>query len=379
MQVFSNNARTTLAQPLSAGGWVGGEWTQPDDTMVAVDDGSANTFAQIYSEGEDVQMATLTHESMPDVLEIVEIRMRPGTNVFNVTRGVESPGDTARDWPAGTVVEGRVTAGMLSKFAQEDFNNKAVRADQNDIIHMQNRSVLWNCRRNTGGILTDRVQISGWPVLQKRSRDGSGWGYQDADQVTQQVMGRTLQVSLGQVPSWSAGYYKDGAVVRPTVANGYQYVFDYWDGQYPNQMFSQEPDFARAGGHPLNIAGGDGYPEDVVRGSWIPSPDPLDVAFRVTGGSADGIYFMPTEVGFVCTKFEGATPPSVSIGTPADPTCFVNDQGMSQIAGARQCQRWPVAAGGALVQSLQFKLETAATGVFEGFFFWRGAFMDLAE
>ena len=380
MQLFSNNGKATLAQALLASD--PDNYGNPQTAVVVEGDGGADTFAMAsdpaYVPDGAYQFATLTHSGMPGIYEVVIITARPATNEFVVERAKD--GTIAQDWPVGAVIEARVTAGMLKVFAQEfgspgSYSSLVVRRNASGTIVTGDGSFRANCRSENQG--SNRVQISGWPVLGKLRRGGSEWGYQDAEQITPEVMGRTLPVSLGQVSDWAAGYFADGDIVRPTVANGYQYVFEYWEGQYPNQMFSEEPDFAGAGGYPLNIAGGDGYPEGVVRGSWIPSPDPLDMAFKVTS-SDYGIYFMPTEVGFVCTKFEGATPPSVSIGTPTDPTGFVNDQAMAQIAGARQCQRWPVAAGGALVESLQFKLETAATGVFEGFFFWRGVFMDLA-
>ena len=71
MHVFSNNARTTLAQPLSA--------NYNDKALVCDAGGSAETFAYIsyVDDGSGdwgahvYQLATLTNPNMPGVYEIV--------------------------------------------------------------------------------------------------------------------------------------------------------------------------------------------------------------------------------------------------------------------------------------------------------------------
>lgn len=390
MQLFSNNARAVLAQVLLTQDPV--QWWKPQTRITVVADGGSDTFAlQVDDPGasepsSDYQYATLSHESVPGVYEVVKLIQRLSANEYEVMRGED--GTEVLEWPIGTAMEGRVTAGMLGGLVQENYDRPVVHRDQQGVMEVPSgRSFLAGCLVHPGSP-ENMVQISGWPVMQEARRDNLKFNLQDANQITPEVMGRTMLVSLGRVDAWTSGRYDEGAILRPAVDDGYQYVLACENpfasgGSRAGGDILQEPDFVNgleSGGYilvPMSLFG-----TPMGDGRLIQVSLPLDEDFQAVGNtyayySGCGQYLMPTEIGFVCTKFDGTAAPNVSIGTPEDHTCFVNNQSMEQISGVRQCQRWPITAGGALVQHLHFKTETPAAGVFEGFFFWRGVIMNL--
>lgn len=386
MQLFSNNARAVLAQVLLTQDPV--QYWKPQTRITVAADGGADTFALQVSESEssDYQYATLSHDSVPDVYEVVKLIQRPSTNEYEVSRGED--GTEVLEWPIGTVMEGRVTAGMLGELIQNDPSRPVVCRDIQGVMEVPgDKSFLAGCRVHPYRP-QNMVQISGWPVLQEVRRDNLVFNLQDANQIAPEVMGCTMPISLGRVDAWASGRYDEGAILRPAVDDGYQYVLACENpfasgGSRAGGDILQEPDFANgleSGKYILVPMSSYGTP--IGDGRLIQVSLPLDEDYQAVGNtyayySGCGQYLMPTEIGFVCTKFDGTAAPSVSIGTPEDHTCFVNNQSMEQISGVRQCQRWPITAGGALVQHLHFKTETPATGVFEGFFFWRGVIMNL--
>lgn len=360
MHVFSNNARTTLAVPLETGA--------DNEEMVAIGDGSADSFEYLnYSpetptDSQPFQMATLLDPSDRSVLEIVRIKGRNGVN-FTVDRAQENT--EARAWPAGTIVEARITAGMLRAFAQDSGNRIVRRGDDGVIRTPSSMGFVVDGRVSLPGKI---IQLSGWPALQfVRASPGASTEFQD-NNLSYEAVGGTPMMSLGATQTWASNaYYSPGDFVKPTVPNGFQYMFDRlitWGGTQE----AVEPAFDTSG-YPVDIYSG----EERI-GYWVPVPAPLDMVVMFSGFGQAGL--MLTELGFLCTEFDQATVPSVSIGTPADPTRFVNNQPLSQIAGNAQVHRFPIGAAGGLVDQLKFKVEAPATGKFVGRFYWRGVFFQ---
>lgn len=182
-------------------------------------------------------------------------------------------------------------------------------------------------------------------------------------------------VELGVPATWSGStVYADGAVVRPTTPNGFQYRL--WHGTYdtealPNTItsYSVEPTWPTGIGDSVeadNPAVGDHY--------WI--------AADLTTGTDEtipaGMVFYPTEIGFICFNHSGVSAaPFVSIGTAAAPTLLVNNQQLSGITGASQRQAFTGFKDG--ITDLRIKLVTPATGAsarFHGRFYAKGIFIQ---
>lgn len=353
MHLFTNNARATLAVDLGS--------NASDNQILLVDDGAAYSFASFdvpdnkidsidWIDGKH-QMATLYNPAEPNVLEIVKIGYQGWSNelshdVFIVLRGQEQT--TRRAWPAGTVIEARITAGMLKTFVQED--GKLVR---------QGRG---------GGGDNNVVQLSGWPLSQAtRGNLGDPLSYANLN-LAREAVGSTPILSLGDTPLWqSDDTYPSGSVVKATGIPGFQYLFEAYSNDATTSSTTQ-PSFDASGWNPREVYA-DGESEsngDKPIGFWLPIPDPVD--FQVPFDFP----LMLTEVGFVCSDYSTTSPPTISVGTDTEPGKYVAAQPLNQITGGAQCQRFVITEGGPLLGSIRVKLDVAADGLFKGRFYWRG-------
>jgi hypothetical protein len=98
---FANNAESTLAMAVV-----------PTDTQLDLAPGTGTRFPALS--GSDISLVTLI-DPAETVFEIVQVTAISG-DALTVVRGQES--FSAKAWPAGTRVSGRVTAGMLGAFKQ---------------------------------------------------------------------------------------------------------------------------------------------------------------------------------------------------------------------------------------------------------------------
>ena len=350
MLLFSNNAETTLAEPLT------GDSGDPDfNTITAVADGSATTFRYVDIDGPNEQLATLTHPSMPGIVEVVAIVGHNSGTGFTVERAVETVGPTGsgpHSWPEGTKMSARVTADTLRAFPQAD-HRKFLDVRQSELFAFS----------SAPGIRFGRHRVMNKSGLERSWLDRN-FGVE--------VVGCTDFVDLGAPPVWGADtYYELGAVVAPPEADGYQYWFDpLQDGVVSYD--SEEPIFSGYDGvtHATQSGAHVGY--------WVPTPLPVETSVLFDHA------LMVTEVGFVTNDYESATattPPVISVGAHDNLARFVSSATLSLIGVGEdnpQFQRFPVAEpGGELVRELKFVVETAATGgVFRGRFYWRGIFFE---
>ena len=367
MHVFSNNARTTLAQPLSA--------NYGDKALVCDAGGSAETFAPIsyVDDGSgawydhDYQMATLTNPSMPGVYEIVVITQRVGP-AFTVIRGHEDTAPVA--WPVGTVIEARITAGMLRSFPQADTDAVLV-AGADGVRFAGSAPFNVRGRLSVGGQQSDLVQVAGWPVLQlARANEVAPYWRADSN-LSHSVVGGTPILSLGDTATWSGNTVYAFQVIKPSVPDGYQYCLEPKNPMFGAQASGVEPAFT-ADGWAFEVGGGasGGTPA-----YFVPVPDPVDITIDIPHDDEVGL--VVTEIGFLCTRYTPGSTPVISAGTYSDPTAFVSAVALSAITDAGHFQRMVVShAGGALAKKLRFVLNTPGTGVFEGRFFWRGFLME---
>ena len=327
MQLFTNNAEALLA------GAIDGTAT----ALTVTDSAAADLFAQ--PSGRDFQLATMTHSSMPGVVEIVAVTHRSDVN-FTVRRGQDRT--FAQNWPAGSSLQARVTAGMLKSFIQVDRATSMARTS----------SVVGQ------GFTFESPPTVLSPILISQN------GYKPlfhSGGLALDTVAATFPVDLGVVQTWGIHPFYRGDVVKPTTPNGYQY---WWDSAGASSTSSStEPTFSGSS------------PAAADSGFWVAVAEPIDFTMRTHK------LICVTEVGFIAKQVSATSSPSVSIGTFDAPTRFANNVALSQIvAGGWQVHRIPVAGGGMLTDELTFKLEAAATGgQFTGRFYWRGFHVDGAS
>lgn len=360
IDAFSNNASSTLSVALV------GEAT----VITLPDDGSADNFADLPD--GFLQRATLTNPALPGEIEVVYIIAKDGPSL-TVERMRE---DTSRpeEWPAGTAIEARITAGMLGRF---------LRADERGIF------------KTTGGeggagassfVVNGRVereyrvvQLSGVQMLHRigaglTTTIGAGRYIHDMN-LSVETVGGSCFVELGDdVPIWQPDQsYQGRAIVAPPNPTGFNYLFEPLDPRFQYTRSAEDPGFDDSG-YAIEAYNPDssGEGEPVLTGQWLPLPIPLSVELsmpNVAGGVA------LTEVGFICYEYNATAAPVISVGIESD-NDLVNAVALTDITDSLSVQRFPVNPGGALATMLSFKLVTPATGRFYGRFYWRGMVFD---
>lgn len=343
MYLYENNCEGLLANAL-------GEY----DTTVTVT--NAGRWPSEQFAPSRPMLATLSNRSIPGVFEVVRIVGRdegaPNPNVAFVVKRAQESSDRF-EWPAGTTLSARITAGMLDSFATKITDGYFWPAGLGQTSYF--------------GIADNPAILRNFPTL----LDSPTYDWHEAGN-SLPVCGASVFVDLGVPRVWSGSNYQHGDVVQPPVANGYQY----WASTNASFMYNTEADFSNAGEVvPFITYGGQ------QRGAWMPMATPLDFSARLGIGAA----FVVDEVGFIVLSTNASTVPTVSIGSALDSnsrdkTRFANAVALSQIdpsVGGGQVHRIPVTAGGSLVDELTFRLDAAATGgSFVGRFYWRGFFVE---
>lgn len=340
MDLFSNNAKGELAEPASG------------ETLTLTGSATALGFANNPGYG-DWQRATITDPSMPDVHEIVYIMKTSGAEL-EVQRGQE--GTFAEGWPAGAKVSANVTAGMLESFLQNEGAPGQMRLWTQSLVVSD----------GDGGTLpadsVGTLQLGGVPKLQvvglMPGYGGDKFG--SGVNLSHEMLGGGPPVNLGAPAAWTTRQYEAWEVVRPSTPNGFQFYFAPDRGIHTSQS-GTEP-LWNDGGNPEQAMAADGS----VAGHWYPVRMPISFELAVPYGT------FITEVGFYCHESSGGTPPSVTIGTPDDPSRYMASGPLSQIVGAGSAHRVPVAAGGASTGAVKFAVDAATTGDLIGRFYWRG-------
>ena len=345
-EMFTNSARGAIASAISSS----------DTTITLSSIGEADRFASGGS--GDFQRATLVGAD-ESVFEIVFITSKDGVDL-TVERGQE--GTSSLAWPPDTKLEARVTAEMLGTF---------MRLGDDGVLRTPGTAPAFKFVVNGRSDANNApVQISGYPSLQKLSATpttSAGSFIAQDHNMTHEAVGASMNVDLGDaVPVWvSNGLYTEGSIVAPPTPNGYNYVFQSLDGWQYSQT-TTTPAFS-----------GDEYSNDALDGAdivglWVPIPTPLIINLNFPGEYG----LVLSEVGFICTNHSASTVPSISVGTAADPTQFVDSVALSDAAAAASVHRFPITAGGAMLSGLRFTLATPATGRLIGRFYWRGFFVQ---
>lgn len=346
IEQFVNNAEVTLQSAA----------TTSDTEFFLTEDVSATVLDAVVFNSLYFMRATLSH---PDVvgLEIVFITsLSTGvSNKIRVIRGRE--GTTAKDWPVGTKIQCRATAGMMrsinavSMFDGTSYSLSLAGGENIKAHHptKHNRSLVPNS-----------WTIGGMPVLTEK-------GYDDYTPMSSAVegVGASYSVELGVAPNYDSGTtYYPGAIVK--------------DPSPPYTMYSMSSAVDLGAAAP---ALGGGYWNEVTEdadggifrvgfepGGWPGSDDP-------------DVWFYPSEIGFICDAHTATTTPTVSVGevdAAGDLVSLTNLASAVSLTAIDGAHQRVVVANNIKkgVRGLIFSIDTAATGgTFKGRFYWRGLFI----
>lgn len=253
VEIFSNNSRSVLLEDLSA-----------SSRYIDLELGTGVSFDNerpVYTRAQ-TQRATLFHPNSPGEYEIIlisSVHVRADRCALYVSRGWE---DTEpRAWPAGTIIEARVTAGMLEGFPHKsDTTSANVTAPDPYAVRYDSSHFI---DQGFG-----RVSVRTTPVIPLGLHESLPV-WEDGEQ----VLGRTMYRRL-DVPG--KYFIFESEIWGATLPSG-------WGSQYTfTNAYIDEDDGTAYGG----------------RGTWFEVPvigDPINMEFYGVGG-------VITEVGFVCTE-----------------------------------------------------------------------------
>lgn len=341
LELFSNNADGVLAQSSGL-----------DSTLVLTARGKFHPLGE-----GGFQRATITNADTPNQVEIVKILSWAGATA-TVERDVEGgTGGTGYDWPAGSKVSARVTAGMLER-APQTTHWYGVGGDSNVVeFGVRPQSGLSPKTLSVRNPFSIRA-VQSLPIDAANTAPADMAGMPRAIE----TVARSLVVSLSSPQAHNpATEYYPGDIVVPAVSDGYQYIL-----------------LGDSSVNPYDVGGavgavtfsGDGYnqivahdSESEVAGLWSPVQTPA----RIEGP----VHSVVTEVGFVTTVAEATTAAYVSIGTTSNEAAYINNLAVSMTL--RGVLRAPIPAGVQTGEDLVFKVVTEATGgKLHGFFYARG-------
>ena len=342
VDVFTNNASGTLAVDLAYGA-----------TVVTLGEGGGRNNFKYLSAGQ-FQRATISNSAVEGVVEVVYITSRD-YETLTIVRGQEGTYD--QEWPAGSTIEARITAGMLGQFL--------VRGDDGAVT-TQN-GLLINGKADSG--TSDVLQLGGLQMLHRTGAKLTATyngGYRQDLNLSVESVGGSPFIDLGNdfTPHAVDTDYAPGSIVATEAnlnGNLQNAVYQSLDG---STTTSSEALSSNPVAYPLPAQNASG----ATVGQWLPLSNPLEFDLHFPVG------LVLSEVGFICYAHTATTTPTISFGLEAQGD-LVPATALSSITGANQVHRFPVSPAGALATKLMVKLHTAATGKFYGRVYWRGFFL----
>ena len=380
--LFPNNARAVLTQSLSATSdliyYAGiakpGQSTAPNPFPMVngsiyvryASDGSLSgekgAIAQPHS-----FVLTLVSPTDPDDFEIVHVTETSldSTLWLRARRGVERT--TAKAWPAGTLIEARITDGILSRLMQEPYTG----------------GVVVNPTNNFQGDIPRNVLIlEGMPCApDSRLKADRFLKYSDPRaSVGRQIVSRSGNLSIGTLRDWAPGLFGGnyGDVFTLPNVPGVQFSLDHdqWDytlDTNPNITPSSVADWKPVDVFPLQ--GDPSDSEGDLNWGWTwdwavltPSPFPVNSTLSL------GAPCVLSEVGFICTSnvTDVTVAPKVTVKgvTDTGDVTLVDNAEITGL-GYRTAHKLPFVAGArlGLIDKLNFKVETSADKEVVGFFY----------
>ena len=338
MIAFTDNARMVLRAPI-----VGGS-----EARQSIFTDPVAGWNELFFESSDRQFATLVNPATPSVES--EVIIIVGKGLYTAQNGREYfilrpyANEHGSGWPAGTFVECRVTADMLSTFVQHRTYSIASALAEVDFGR------------------TESFQFSCAPALHRYPISADSIG----KSTSAECLKASAPVDLGSVVSkWTANeqYWNGSLMLSP--AEDEQWVF-VGPGAVTNAV---APTPWGDGAQAFS----DDQPAGELMGRWYSSPLPV-VRELQTHNMLNSESMLVTEVGFICDNYvsAGGAVPRVSIGTQDASTRFVSDQPLSDITASKCVHRFHVTGGGAAVDSVVFTQTGTTTGTFEGRFYVKG-------
>jgi len=376
--VFPNNLSTTLATGLTSGGF---------SITVASGDGAkfVNNYPMVVNPDRGCYMwATLSNPSVRPQTEQVRVVNVVGDVLSLDNRSIAGTDTESRAWPAGTVLEVRLCQEALRDVLVNQASNQSnsVRLTGTYNGPPSGFTTPDSSFSVGDGIAATRPRswnIFGVPMLMRDAWYGSVDITNNGMTACEAIVSTGIMDLGNRVPWASGGSYIDGDVVRPTTDDGRQYTF--FDGLYtpsatPNARTGQatEPNWSASGG----FGGGIAATTD-NKHWWVDNGD-LNTGLEYRFGVDDNFHFYPSEMGFICQKYNGVTAaPFISIGKDAaNPTSIVNNVQLSTITAANMRQRFTSMPDIGLTR-LNIKVNTKATGTnsqFMGRFYFKGMFVQ---
>lgn len=318
-ELFSNNARGVIAEQVYKG-----------DRSIVLDSG-VETFAvpPWNASGEHFQRATIYHPDDPDHNEIVFItEVNKYSATLTVERSVESD-DGPSGWPAGSIIEARVTAGMLKSLSEKTS-------------------------------ATDGE--TGFPYLIKITKvPENSYPSSETPMFASMVTGRSVNVSLGTSEGWGLFAINEGEIVtHPDAPNAYFVALDWW--QY-EQMVPDLPD-PDEGVTESGVVVLESNAETPCRFYAQRTDEPITIWLN-----GDGIGMVVTEVGFVGIQNGGGGPAQISVsvgGVELVQNASIDEPDGGVIRFFNQSQKLTP------TDSIQVNVLTRSTGEMKGYFYWVG-------
>lgn len=344
MEWFINNGRMPLAADISA-----------TDTELTVTGGIS---PDDELNGFYFVRATISAAGSSD-MEVVHItKMLYNNKTLKVIRGRERT--TAKAWPAGTVLECRVTAAMLNRLSARTYLNDVTSALS--IADGENRK-LSHPDTSEAEFAPNSWAIGGSPVITEMGGDWTSMSR------SVEGVGASLSIDLGVPPDFDPlTTYYPGAVVR--------------DPNPPHNIYSRS-NYVILGQEtlPLDTAG----PYSWLN-PWIKMAPDADggiqrVYLDASWDDADA-WFYPSEIGFICDQHSATSTPTVSVGEVdgdgelVSLNNLINAAPLTGIDGAHQriVLATNIKRG---VRGMIFSIDTAAAGgSFKGRFYWKGLFIS---
>lgn len=338
--IFFNNASFKLAEALPSSGQY--HPLLPDRTP-----SEANLELPAASDGY-YTVATITHQSLPGVHEVVFLHnlvdIEGGDTYVLAERAQEGTAQTA--WPVGSLVECRVTRGILTSLSAGSTYSQAAQA-----VSINGGDVFADL--DTSG---NRVMLRGaWAVGGIPVAPARGYGEDSYMASSVEGVGYSNVVELGVAPNYNpAQTYCPGDYVKDTAS-------PFWTWAYRR---------------------GNAFPEDPVAlgdAPWVryaPETDSNIVSFQRLGPG--DVWFYPTEIGFICEAYGAASVPSIAVKEVDAHGVVLSDLVASKpLTGIGARQRFVLADNITKgVKGLNFVLPTAAAGgTCRGRFYWKGLFI----
>ena len=314
-ELFSNNARGVLAGGIN-----------PGSEKIILEGGiksfsSPPNYASWLENGGYFQRATIYNPNdtdEPDRNEVVFItNVDKYSNTLYVRRFRENDGGTPPSWPAGSIIEARVTAGMLESLSQGKPYLDELPAIPADLPHKG-------------------------PLF------------------APMVTGRSVNVPLGPIGAiaqWVEGWLGIGEIVtHENVASTYFVAMDSGSYAFPLPGFSPP---ASSGVIVVDD-------EDYVNRRFYAQRTDEPITIQLNG---DGIGMVVTEVGFVSIQNSGAGPAQISVsvgGVQLVQSTPIDEPAGSVVRFFNQSQRL------APTDSIQVNVLTRSTGEMRGYFYWVG-------